>query len=166
MNSPPVIERSLASDAEIVTQIAQSSKRHWGYPEAWIQQWTAALTITPAAIATHPTYHVREDGAIVGFYLLRLDGNEAHLDHLWIAPPVIGKGWGRLLFEHSEQVARENSARRIVIVSDPNAEGFYRRMGALRCGEEAAPVDGQPRFLPRLEKILSPSPATLPPKKQ
>ena len=160
MNSPPVIERSLASDAQILTQIAKSAKRHWGYPEAWIQQWHAALTITPAAIAAQPTYHVREDGAIAGFYLLRLEGNAAHLDHLWIAPPAMGKGSGRLLYEHSEQVARESSARRIVIVADPNAEGFYRRMGAIRCGEEAAPIDGQPRFLPRLEKILSPSPAT------
>ena len=38
----------------------------------------------------------------------------------------------------------------VEIVSDPNAEGFYRKMGAYRVGETISEIDGQPRILPRL----------------
>jgi hypothetical protein len=34
--------------------------------------------------------------------------------------------------------------------ADPNAEGFYQRMGARRIGEVPAEMEGQPRILPRM----------------
>jgi hypothetical protein len=36
------------------------------------------------------------------------------------------------------------------VEADPNAEGFYRRMGARRVGEINYPIDGQKRTLPLL----------------
>jgi hypothetical protein len=36
------------------------------------------------------------------------------------------------------------------IEGDPNAEGFYRRMGVRRVGEINYPMDGQKRTLPLL----------------
>lgn len=36
------------ADAAVLTEIAHAAKRHWGYPERWVQLWRAALTITPA----------------------------------------------------------------------------------------------------------------------
>jgi hypothetical protein len=39
----------------------------------------------------------------------------------------------------------------VEISSDPNAAGFYKRMGATQIGEVDSPVDGQPRKLPRLK---------------
>ena len=38
----------------------------------------------------------------------------------------------------------------VEILADPNAEGFYRKMGAHRIGELVSEIDGQPRTLPRL----------------
>jgi len=37
------------------------------------------------------------------------------------------------------------------IESDPNAQGFYERMGAKKAGEVVGEVDSQPRVLPLLE---------------
>jgi hypothetical protein len=48
------------------------------------------------------------------------------------------------------QNAAGRSVSEIEIVSDPNAEGFYRKMGAHRIGESVSEIDGQPRRLPRL----------------
>ena len=47
-------------------------------------------------------------------------------------------------------VARRARVGGIDITSDPNAEGFYRRLGARRVGRVYAPVGGAPRYLPRL----------------
>ena len=41
------------------------------------------------------------------------------------------------------------------IESDPNAQGFYERMGAKVVGEHVGEVEGQPRILPVLEVILT-----------
>jgi hypothetical protein len=38
----------------------------------------------------------------------------------------------------------------VKIESDPNAEEFYRRMGARRAGENVYEMDGQERVLPLL----------------
>ena len=40
------------------------------------------------------------------------------------------------------------------IESDPNAQGFYERMGAKKVGEAVGELDGQARVLPILELIL------------
>ncbi|MDB6095238.1 MAG: GCN5-related N-acetyltransferase [Verrucomicrobia bacterium] len=119
-----------------------------------MRSWQPALTITPAEIARHPTYHLRQDGRILGFFLLQLEGDQARLEHCWILPEAMGLGFGRALFARAEGVARESGANKISIVSDPHAEGFYLRMGARSCGQEPSSVDGVPRFLPRLEKLL------------
>ena len=36
------------------------------------------------------------------------------------------------------------------IESDPNAEGFYKHMGAVRIGVVRSEIEGQPRVLPRM----------------
>ena len=51
----------------MLTQIAFAAKRHWGYPSAWLEAWSASLTLTPNYIAMHPTYTVTIAGRVVGF---------------------------------------------------------------------------------------------------
>jgi len=44
--------------------------------------------------------------------------------------------------------------RELEISADPNAEGFYRHMGAVRIGEIRSEIEGQPRVLPRMKLEL------------
>ena len=91
------------------------------------------------------------DANIAGFFALRKNRDFAELDHLWVDPPFIGKGLGRLLLDRAVEVCRGEGIERIEIDSDPYAEPFYLRMGARRIGKTAAPVEGDPeRYLPRL----------------
>jgi hypothetical protein len=39
--------------------------------------------------------------------------------------------------------------------ADPNAVGFYERMGMYKIGERHSEVDGQPRILPIMEMRLA-----------
>ncbi len=141
-------------DAAALTAIAFAAKRHWGYPETWIRQWTGQLTISPAYLATHPTFAAWENDERLGFGAVQLVAGDAVLDHLWVLPAAMGRGVGRALFAHGEALARAGGATRLRITGDPHAEGFYRRMGATLCGRDPANMDGEERFLPRFEKAL------------
>jgi len=142
------IVRAKPEDAEALTEIAHAAKRHWGYPEKWIQSWRNLLTMRPEFIAANPTYCAMEDGRAVGFYLLTTESDGLHLDHLWIAPPAMGRGIGRALFEHALEQTKKLGHRTLRIEADPNAEGFYTRMGARRVGEAVTEIEGQRRKLP------------------
>ena len=148
------IARAQPEDAGVLTSIALAAKRHWGYPESWIRQWSKALTVTPGYINKYPTYAAIIDGRIVGFYALQFQPRKALLDHLWVLPAEMGRGVGRELFKHAEKVARKCGAQRMKIIGDPHAEGFYEKMGATIYRKEPAPMDGQERFLPLLTKSL------------
>lgn len=147
------IRRAHADDAAALTEIAHAAKRHWGYPEAWIARWRDALTLTPAYIAGHAVFVAAdaEGDRSRGFYSLAMREMDAVLDHLWIAPEWMGRGLGGELLGHAMRTARELGAARLEIDSDPHAEAFYRRMGAVRVGEVRADVDEVQRVLPRME---------------
>jgi GNAT superfamily N-acetyltransferase len=144
------IVRAKPQDAEALTEIAYAAKRHWGYPERWIESWRDTLTIRAEFIAANVTYSATEDARAVGFYLLTNESDGLHLDHLWIVPSAMGRGIGRALFEHAVEQARELGHRSLKIESDPNAEGFYTRMGARRVGVAVTEIEGQRRELPLL----------------
>lgn len=155
------IERAKPQDLARLTGIAFAAKRHWGYPEAWIQRWSEGLTITRDYIATNPTFVARVAGAgdIAGFSALRFEGTEPWLDHVWVLPSAMGQGIGRKLFDACETEARRAGALRLNIEADPNAESFYERMGARTIGRRDAAMDGAARFLPLMEKLLPPQPS-------
>ncbi len=151
----PLIRPARLPEAPALTAIAHAAKRRWGYPEAWINAWSAALTITPAAIEEHSVLVAELGGAVCGVAVLADRQSHWSLEHLWVDPTIHRQGIGRALFV---SVVREAARRRggvLRVESDPQAVGFYERMGARRTGTVAAPVLGTPRELPVLELDLS-----------
>jgi GNAT superfamily N-acetyltransferase len=144
------IRKASTEDAAALTKIAHEAKRHWGYPEHWINHWQDDLTISPDYIAGNEVYVVESEGELLGFYALMIRKEKAELDHMWVAPAHIGSGVGKELFLHAMQRAAKENVSEVEILSDPNAEGFYRKMGAHRTGETVSEIDGKPRALPRL----------------
>lgn len=145
------IGRAASDQAEILTQIAFAAKRHWGYPDAWIQLWSPALTITPEFIEQHETYIAWEEERAVGFCAISREAETASLEHLWVSPGYIGKGIGAALFHHLLGRCKELGVQNLKIESDPNAQGFYEHLGAKKVGEVIGELDGKPRVLPVLE---------------
>jgi GNAT superfamily N-acetyltransferase len=144
------IRQALPQEATTLTEIALNAKRYWGYPEDWIQHWQDDLTISPEFISNNEVYVAEREGEIIGFYALVLRDRLAELEHMWVAPCQIGTGVGKELFVHAMQKAAGENVSEVEISSDPNAEGFYKRMGARRIGEDSSEIDGQARALPRL----------------
>lgn len=142
------IRRASPGDAERLTGIAHAAKRHWGYSEDLMRLWRAELTVTPDFVADHPTYAAVEGADIVGFYALSAAADVFEVEHFWVAPGHMRRGIGAMLFRHAVDVVRSLRGTTLEIASDPNAEGFYVRMGARRVGQ----VDASPagRVLPFL----------------
>jgi GNAT superfamily N-acetyltransferase len=110
--------------------------------------WKADLTVTPAYILDHPVYCAVHGSSVVGFYALSDTGTARELEHMWVLPTRMGSGVGRALFAHLLGQLQAMRAASLRIASDPNAEGFYRRMGARRVGRVPSRPAG--RYLPVL----------------
>jgi GNAT superfamily N-acetyltransferase len=149
------IRPAAPSEAQALTALAQAGKRHWGYPESWLEAWRESLSFTPDYVAAHLVTCAEDSaGRVVGFYALERDSGHLRLEHLWLAPSLIGCGLGRKLFDHAIQTACEQGAAELLIEADPNAEGFYLHMGAQRVGEIVSRLTGVERVLPLLRYAL------------
>jgi N-acetylglutamate synthase-like GNAT family acetyltransferase len=143
-----MIRPASADEAAALTGIALDAKRHWGYPEHWIKHWESDLTLSSDFIRDNYVYVAEENGEIQGFYALCVTGNKAELEHMWVTPARIGSGIGKELFLDAMERAAKLNVSAVEISSDPNAAGFYKRMGATQIGETDADHD---RKLPRLK---------------
>jgi len=149
----PAIRRATPGDAAALSALALSSKAVWGYDAAFMAACREELTITPDGIGARPTWVLEEQGAILGFYQLRIAAGTAEVAQLFVAPGSLRGGLGRQLWAHLEAQARAGGCARLEVDSDPHAEGFYRAMGMSRCGEApSGSIRG--RLLPQLRKTL------------
>jgi N-acetylglutamate synthase-like GNAT family acetyltransferase len=125
------IRPASTDDAEGLTEIAVNAKRHWGYPEHWIEHWKSDLTISPEFIAHNQVFVAEDEGELIGFYALSVESKKAELDHMWVSPNHIGTGIGKELFVHAMQRAAGQGLEEVEIIADPHAEGFYQRWARL-----------------------------------
>ena len=144
-------------EAEALSELCRRSKAHWGYDAAFMEASREALTISPAMIARGRVLVAQDSsGAVAGVTSADPleDTGAWDLVHMFVEPAAIGTGAGRELFAAIVALVRAEGGKRLVILADPNAETFYRRMGAKRVGE--APSDAiAGRMLPLLEYVIA-----------
>jgi GNAT superfamily N-acetyltransferase len=148
------IERASPEQAEQLSVIAFAAKAYWGYPERWMELWRPQLTFNSDYIEANETWVAYSEQGPIGFYTLQDKDGNAWVEDLWVLPEWIGKGIGRQLFSHAAALARQLGYKRLQLVADPNAAGFYEKMGMYKIGERYSEVDGQPRILPIMETQL------------
>jgi ribosomal protein S18 acetylase RimI-like enzyme len=141
-------------EASLLTDVALRSKAHWGYSPEFMAAARQDLIVTPGQLAVDTIFVLEQGGEVLGFYKLRaITPDVVEMTDLFLDPTAIGQGKGRALWEHAVTIAATMGYKQIVWESDPNAEGFYLRMGAVRVGEIESTV--QPgRFLPRMSYTL------------
>jgi GNAT superfamily N-acetyltransferase len=128
---PPVLVRAgTEDDFARLREIAVEAKAHWGYDRSRVEEWARHGDFETESLRAREVYLAEADGAAIGWAALIMRGEVGWLEDLWVDPPWIGRGVGRLLFEHVAGRARELGARRLEWEAEPNATGFYRRMGA------------------------------------
>lgn len=148
------IQKVNPDDAERLSRIAYAAKAHWGYPAAWMEEWREIFTFTRGYFETNESWAAVLDDKPVAFCTLQERNGIAWIENLWVLPEYMGKGIGKQLFVHVIKIARERGFNKLQLESDPNAAGFYARLGMHKIGERRADMDGQSRTLPLMEMIL------------
>lgn len=137
--------------AEALTRIAIAAKEYWGYPKRWMEIWKPQLTFTPEYFEQNESWVAEIDNIAVGFYTLLEKDRSAWLENLWVSPQSIGKGLGKKLFSHALELSRQRGFEKLKLDADPNAVGFYEKMGMKKIGEHNYEMNGQQRILPLME---------------
>ena len=127
-------------EGDRLREIAVAAKAHWGYDEDWVRGWAAQGDFSQEALAARPVLVADLGGRAIGFATLIAQGDVCVLDDLWMDPDWIGRGIGTRLFEACAERARDLGAKRLEWEAEPNAVGFYQRMGG-RYLRESAPTE-------------------------
>jgi GNAT superfamily N-acetyltransferase len=157
MASPPRIRPARIEEASVLWELCIRSKAVWGYDETFMALVRAALEVKPEQITAGDVWvATAADGRPEGMVALG-PGEEPEtidLDKLFVEPQGIRTGVGRALLAHAIIEARRRGAKRLTILADPYAAGFYERNGARWIGQ--APSDAIPgRSLPLYEITLA-----------
>jgi GNAT superfamily N-acetyltransferase len=152
VSDSPWIRPARAGEGEALTDLAVRSKAHWGYDTVFLAAARMHLTVGEDAIAAGRVYVLEGPAGVIGFHGFLGDPPEGTLEWLFVEPGVIGRGYGRRMWNDAIDRARSAGFRRLVIESDRFAEPFYVAMGANRFDERPSPVDSAP--LPLLDVKL------------
>jgi ribosomal protein S18 acetylase RimI-like enzyme len=128
--------------------------------EVW-EEYRAQLAANPDAI--EPPHRAIADGRVriavdalgrrLGFsVVLPVRGGRCELDDLFVEPDSMGLGIGRLLVDDVVTRAAAAGASHLDVIANPNALGFYERLGFGITGQAST------RFgdAPRMSRVLSP----------
>lgn len=142
-----IVRTASLNEANELSHIALISKATWDYSEEFIQACKEDLTITDDYIVNNYVYVLESEGIKIGFFSFQR--KEDALDFLYLHPNYKGKGYGKLLWKSVVEKAVELGMKCFTIDSDPNAKGYYMKMGAKSIGETPSTVF-KDRLLPLL----------------
>lgn len=141
--------RAKVGEASILTNIAINSEAYWGYDEEYMESFKNTYGVSENYISNYPTFLIEDNQIIVGFYSILMNVGETELEYFFINPNYIGKGYGKLLWNHVIENAKNLNIKQLEIVTSPEAIDFYIKMGAVKIGEVESLVKVG-RKIPRL----------------
>ncbi len=134
-----IIRETILEEANELSKLALRSKATWDYSTQFLAACKEDLTITESYIKNNYVYVLENAGVTIGFFsFIRKDRDI--LDFLYLHPHYKGKGYGKMLWKAVVEKAIELGITCFIIESDPNAKGYYMKMGAKLIGETPSTV--------------------------
>jgi len=125
-----VIRPAHPSEGERLREITAAAKGFWGYDGERVRAWAASLDLSPERLAGAHTFVAEMGGVAVGWAeILPPDAGVCVLEHLWVEPARMRRGAGSQLFRRAAERAAGLGATALEWEAEPNALGFYARMG-------------------------------------
>jgi len=149
-----ILRKAKGNENKTLTDISFAAKRYWDYPDEYFDVWQDELTVSEAYIEDNVVFVVENESVSIAYYSI-IEVEEdffagetkvekgVWLEHMFVLPQYIGKGIGKAMYAHMQQQCRDNGVVEIRIFSDPNAKGFYERMGARYLGERPSGIEGR-----------------------
>jgi GNAT superfamily N-acetyltransferase len=146
--------RASPEAAEELTALTLASKAHWGYDQDFMDLARSSLTVTQEYLEANDCWVAAIDGVTIGWFSLVPIPDGLLLDNFFLLPAHIGSGVGRLMWDEALRRAEAAGVERMTLEADPNAAGFYERMGARLTGSATAPDTGRqlPVYEVRIKK--------------
>ena len=122
--------------------------------DVW-EEYRAQLAANPDAI--EPPQRAIADGRVrvavdalgrlLGFsVVLPIRGGRCELDDLFVEPDSMGRGVGRLLVTDVAERSATAGASHVEVIANPNALGFYERLGFEITGQASTRFGDAPRM--------------------
>lgn len=143
------MRRAEKRECEILTNLSAKSEAYWGYDSDFMENFKSTYKVTEEFIEDNPTFVMEEGNNIIGFYSIIRDEKETSLEYFYIEPEKIGKGYGRLMWNHMTDFCKAKNIDEIFLVTSPQAKEFYIKMGAVLFGEVGSLVI-KDRKIPKL----------------
>lgn len=136
-----IIRKADVSDSTDLTKISFAAKRYWKYPESYYDTWKSELTIDEKYILKNMVYVAIINDVPVGYYSIVENEQDITIgpvfvekgfwmEHIFITPEYINHGVGTYLISHMKSLCIMMNICRVKIFVDPNASGFYEKVGA------------------------------------
>ncbi|MBU3803469.1 MAG: GNAT family N-acetyltransferase, partial [Candidatus Cellulosilyticum pullistercoris] len=147
------VRRAKPEDALFLTSISLGTKRYGDYPKESLETGDDELAITEEYIEENIVLIAQKKDTIIG-YCSVIEVGESYwrdeafikagywLDHLFIRPAYIRSGIGSRLIEELVGQCRENNIDKLYILSDPNTNGFYDKIGAIYIQDMPLGIEG------------------------
>ena len=149
----PRIRRAQPQECTTISALGIRSKAFWNYSPQMMATFRSELTLSAEDIQKRRVYVITIDKTIVGYYSLReIDSKAIELEHLFVDLDHLNCGYGSQMFHHAMEVIKSEGFTRLVIQSDPNASGFYEKLGIPLVKRIPSSIPG--RSIPYFEKIL------------
>lgn len=138
-----IYQNATIEDCKLLTDTALTSKRHWGYSEELIALWTDQLTIIELNFKNGELVKCFVDEQYIGFFELEDKGPYACINHFWILPAFINKGYGSVITQEIKRRAKEKGYKYLEVYAEPNANLFYEKMGGVCVKQILTSVPGR-----------------------
>ena len=163
-SSPAVLVRAYRpEDAPTLMAVFRDSVRRSAHPAYSPQQLAAWAPDEMDALAwaerraSRPTWVAEVEGRAVGFSDLEADG---HLDMLYVAADVQGRGVASALLDAVLSAARALGLTRVFTEASLTARPFFERRGFRTLGEQSVERHGEWLVNVRMERVLDPGDET------
>jgi N-acetylglutamate synthase-like GNAT family acetyltransferase len=139
-------------DLPSLNNLMRSSKETVGktrYTEEYLDKFMSLLSVTPDVLKVSKVKKLFVEEKLAGFYSFYInDENQLELDNFFLDPAFLYKGYGKTLWSHCLDTAKEYEGRdHFILWSSLEAESFYSKRGCVKIGEKPSPAD---------EKLIQP----------
>ena len=106
--------------------------------------WRTDLEISEEYILNNKVVKVYCGDGFIGFFsTITSVGRIAEIDHLWLLPDQLRKGYGKVIFSHIIASLKLSGRRIVRLIAEPNALGFYKKMNGKVVGQFQGKIPGR-----------------------
>lgn len=129
------IKEAKSCDIALINEIMLNSLSHWSYTKEELNKIMDLYKINEDYLVKNPVYLVYEKEILLGFFcFIKNKFHENELDYFIIKNELIGRGYGRMMWEACCDKAKLLMIKEFKVMSTPDAKSFYQKMGAQEIG--------------------------------